>query len=195
MKRLLLVTALAVAASIAAAGQARATDYKVFLGEQVPCGFAKIPGCPAGIPSQTTLDPFFPGQGDDRRRRHDHVLERDASIPPRTVLKPPAFFLPDPAKGKYARAERRGGQPVLLRRAARSSIYNGAGVRPVRPEDDPGRDADLERRALVAGTARRRSRRRSPTRSRRRARYKLFCTIHPGMKATVTVKPAGTRCR
>src|SRR5215510_3974153 len=98
LKRLLVVAVLAAAAAVAAAGQARATDYKVFLGEQVPCGFAKIPGCPAGVPSQTTLDAFFPSKV--TIAAGDSITFSSATFHSVAYgLKPPAFFLPDPAKG------------------------------------------------------------------------------------------------
>src|SRR3954447_26990921 len=100
VKRLFLSAVIVVAASTLV-GQARAADYKMFLGEQVPCGFAKLPGCPAGVPKGTTLDEFFPGKV--TVTAGDTITFSSATFHSVAYgLESPAFFLGDPAKGKYA---------------------------------------------------------------------------------------------
>src|SRR5262245_59037083 len=128
LKRLLVATAVAVALSIAAAGQAGATDYKVFLGEQVPCGFAKIPGCPAGIPSQTTLDSFFPSKV--TIAAGDTITFSSSTFHSVAYgLKQPAFFMADPAKGKYAPLSGADNDPFFFVGMAKA-IYNGQAFGP-----------------------------------------------------------------
>ena len=190
MKRLFLVTALAVAAAVAA-GQARAADYKVFLGEQVPCGFAKIPGCPSGIPKQTTLDEFFPGKV--TIAAGDTITFSSATFHSVAYgLKQPAFFLPDPAKGKYARARRRRGRPVLLRRAGEADLQR-PGVRPVRAEDD----LRERRRRASGGLSPQAGPNAKPATFTytfpKAGTFKLLCTIHPGMKAHGRRQAGGQR--
>ena len=176
MRRVAIVgTVLAV---LIAAGQASQRTTRCSSGSRVPCGFIKCNGARAGVPKGTTLDQFLPGQGHDQRRGHGHVLERE--LPHRVSYGPSRrrSLVPDPAKGKYARAERRGREPVLLRRAARSSSTTGSAfARSARRRSRA--DGDVERRAL-ARPARRRSRRPTPTPSRRRGRTHLFCNDPPG---------------
>jgi plastocyanin len=182
------VTALAVAAAVAAAGQARATDYKVFLGEQVPCGFAKIPGCPAGIPSQTTLDSFFPTKV--TIAAGDSITFSSATFHSVAYgLKPPAFLLPDPAKGKYAALSDAANDPFYFVGKAKA-IYNGQAFGPFGPKTitpgTPTSSGALSPNGPKAKPV-------TFTYSFPKAgTFKLFCTIHPGMTATVTVKPAGS---
>ena len=140
----------------------------MFLGEQVPCGFAKIPGCPAGIPSGTTLDSFFPGKV--TIAAGDTITFSSATFHSVAYgLKPPAFFLPDPAKGKYAALNDAANDPFYFVGLAKA-IYNGQAFGPFGPKTIPGA-AHVERRALVAGQRpEREAGARSRTRSRRRAR-------------------------
>jgi plastocyanin len=180
----------AVAAVVAvAAGEARAADYKVFAGEQVPCGFAKIPGCPSGIPSQTTLDAFFPGKV--TINAGDSITFSSATFHSVAYgMKAPAFFLPDPKHGKYASLVDDAGNPFYFVGMAKK-IYNGQAFGPpmgpktisggkattsgvLSPQGPKAPPATFTYTFPNAGT------------------FKLFCTIHPGMKATVTVKPAGS---
>ena len=148
------------------------------------------PGLPAGIPRRTTLDSFFPGKV--TIAAGDTITFSSATFHSVAYgLKPPAFFLPDPAKGKYARLDDAAGDPFYFVGMAKV-IYNGQAFGPFGPKTISGRGDVERRRSRRRATARRRSRRRSRTRSRRRARTSCFCTIHPGMKATVMVKPAGS---
>ncbi len=186
MKRLFLATAVLVVLS--AAGQARAADYKVFLGEQVPCGFAKIPGCPAGIPKGTTLDDFFPGKvtivaGDSVT--FSSAIFHTATYAP----KRPPLIVSDPAKGTYAAMKDEAGQPFFFGGRPKL-IYNGFALGPVGSKTiSPGTAASsggLSPQGPKAPPA-------TYTFSFPKAgTYKLLCSIHPGMKGTVVVKPAGS---
>ena len=133
MKRLIVATALAVAVSVAA-GQALAADYKVFLGEQVPCGFAKIPGCPAGIPKQTTLDEFFPSKV--TINAGDTITFSSAIFHSAAYgLKQPDFILADPKQAKYTALADAAGKPFHFCAArARAGELHRAGSGTVEPE-------------------------------------------------------------
>ena len=183
------ICVLVAAAAMVVVGQAGAANYPMFLGEQQPCGFIHCAGAPAGIPKGATLEPVPAPGGHDQRRGHDHVLEREL---PHGQLrpKPPALILPDPSKGKL---RRRSTTPPGTRSAssgcASSSTTRSPSARSAR------RRSRARRRPRAARShppARRRSRRPSPTRFPKAGTYNLICTIHPGMKATVVVKPAGT---
>ena len=189
MKRLLVATALAVAVS-AAAGQALAADYKVFLGEQVPCGFAKIPGCPAGIPKQTTLDDFFPGKvtinAGDTITFSSAVFHSAAY----GLKQQPAFVLADPKKAKYTALDDAAGKPFHFVGLSKS-IYNGEAFAPFGPKTVSGKTPTSSGGLSPAGPNAKPA---TYTYAFPQAgTFKLICTVHPGMKATVVVKPAGAK--
>jgi plastocyanin len=186
VKRLFVATALAVAVSVAA-GQALAADYKVFLGEQVPCGFAKIPGCPAGIPKQTTLDEFFPKQV--TINAGDTITFSSAIFHSAAYgLKQPNFVLADPKKGKYASIADAAGKPFYFTGLAKA-IYNGEAFGPFGPKTISGKTPTSSGGLSPAGPNAKPA---THTYSFPQAgTFKLICTVHPGMKATVVVKPAG----
>ena len=179
VKRLVIVATLF--ASLAFAGQAMAGNtYTVLLGQQGPT--------PAGVVKSAFLDQFLPSKV--TINAGDTVTFSSASF--HTVSyapKPPALFVPDPAKGKYASLNDAAGIAVLLRRAAEVHLQP-PGVRAVRAEDDL-RARRRPRAVCSRRPARRRSPRRSPTPFPKAGTYKLFCNVHPGMKGTVVVKPAG----
>jgi plastocyanin len=104
-------------------------------------------------------------------------------------LKQPPFFLPDPAKGKYAQLKDAANDPFYFVGLAKA-IYNGQAFGPfggktigagptssgpLSPNGPNAKPATFTYSFPKAGT------------------FKLFCTIHPGMSATVTVKPAGSK--
>jgi plastocyanin len=186
MKRLFVVAALAVTASVAAS-QAVAADYKVFLGEQVPCGFAKIPGCPAGIPKFTTLDGFFPSKV--TINEGDTVTFSSAIFHSVAYgLKQPPFLLPDPQKGKYATLDDAAGDPFYFVGRAKS-IYNPQAFGPFGPKTISGNTPTSSGGLSPAGPNAKPA---TYTYTFPKAgTYKLICTVHPGMKGTVVVKPAG----
>jgi len=172
----------------ALAGQARAADYKVMLGEQVPCGFAKIPGCPAGVPKGTTLDQFFPGKV--TVAAGDTITFSSATFHSAAYgLRPPGFFLRDPAKGKYTNMDDAAGDPFYYDGLPKF-IYDVKAFGPFGPKTiTPGTPASsgaLSPNGPKAKPA-------TFTFSFPKAGvYKMICTIHPGMTANVTVKPAGS---
>jgi plastocyanin len=191
VKRLFVATALAVAVSIAAAGQALATDYKVSLGEQVPCGFAKIPGCPAGIPSQTTLDAFFPSKV--TIAAGDTITFSSSTFHSVAYgLKQPAFFLPDPAKGKYAALNDAANDPFYFVGMAKA-IYNGQAFGPFGPKQVTPGVATSSGGLSPQGNGPNAKPGTYTYAFPKAGSFQLICTIHPGMKATVTVKPAGSK--
>ncbi len=187
MKRLFLVTAILVVAS-AAGGQAHAADYKVFLGEQVPCGFAPIPGCPSGIPKGTTLDEFFPGKV--TIAAGDSVTFSSAIFHSVAYgIKQPAFFLPDPAKSKYADLDDAAGEPFYFVGLAKF-IYNLQAFGPFGPKTISGSTPASSGGLSPAGP---KAKPATFTFTFPKAgTYKLICSVHPGMKATVVVKPSGS---
>jgi plastocyanin len=189
MKRVTI--AVAMLASLVAAGQAGAANYKVFLGEQVPCGFAKIPGCPAGVPKGATLNQFLPGKvtivaGDSIT--FSSATFHTVSYAP----KPPPLLLPDPAKAKYSGFNDAAGNPFWFNGQPKL-IYNGEAFGPYGPK-------------TVSGSTPTSSGALSPTGNGPNAKpatftytfpkagtYKLFCSVHPGMTATVKVEAAGSK--
>ena len=186
MKRLVLATA--TLAALVMAAQAGAADYKVFLGEQVPCGFAKIPGCPAGVPKGTTLDQYFPGKvtivAGDKVTFSSATFHTASYVPKR-----PPLLLSDPTKGKYAAMNDAAGQPFFFGGLPKS-IYNGEALAPYGPKSistgTPASSGALSPKGPKAPPA-------TATFTFPKAGvYKLYCTIHPGMTGTVVVKPAGT---
>ena len=148
LKRFFIVTAVAVTAAIVAAGQARATDYKVFLGEQVPCGFAKIPGCPAGIPRARRSTQFLPGNGRDQRRRHGHLLERELPHGELRAQAAAAASCPTRRRASTRASNDAAGTPFYFVGLAKF-IYNGQAFGPYGPKTISGSTRDLERRALA----------------------------------------------
>jgi plastocyanin len=186
VKRLVVAAALAVVTAVVA-GQALAADYKVFLGEQVPCGFAKIPGCPAGIPKQTTLDEFFPGKV--TINAGDTITFSSAIFHSAAYgLKQPELALADPKKEKYASLADAAGKPFYFVGLAKS-IYNGQAFGPFGPKTISGGTPTSSGALSPAGPNAKPA---TYTYTFPKAgTFKLLCTVHPGMKATVVVKPAG----
>lgn len=187
MKRLYLVTAILVVAS-AAGGQAHAADYKIFLGEQVPCGFAKIPGCPSGIPKGSTLNEFLPGKV--TIAAGDTVTFSSAIFHTVTYgIKQPPLILPDPAKGKYAALDDAAGDPFYFSGLAKL-IYNAQAFGPFGPKTISGSTPASSGGLSPAGP---KAKPATFTFTFPKAgTYKLLCTVHPGMKGTVVVKPVGS---
>ena len=162
----------------ALAGQARAADYKVFLGEQVPCGFAKIravrrafrrgrrstSSCPgkvtieAGTASRSRARPSIPSPTGRSRRPSSLPTRRRASTP----------TLDDAA-----------GKPFYFDGLAKL-VYNGAALRPVRPRRRLA-GAKREQRHPLAARAEGQSRD-LHLQLPEGGDVQLLCTIHPGMK-------------
>ena len=180
MKRV--IVAVALLAALVAAGQAVAANYKLYLGEQTRP--------PKGTPKGATLDMFLPGKV--TIVAGDSITFSSASFHTVTYApKPLALFLGDPGKAKYAGFADAAGAPFWFNGLAKL-IYHPAAFGPFGP-------------TTISGTTATSSGALSPTGNGPNAKpatftytfpkagtYKLFCTVHPGMKATVVVKPAGT---
>jgi plastocyanin len=169
------ILALAVLGLLASAGQAAAANYKVFLGEQ------SRP--PAGTPKGTTLDLFLPSKvtvqvGDSITfsSASFHTVSIGGTAPP--------IVVPDPKHGKYAGLTDAAGRPFYFDGLAKL-IYNVQALAPFGPHSvTPGVKASsgiLSPNGPKAKPA-------TFTFSFPKAgTYHLFCSVHPGMKATVVV--------
>jgi plastocyanin len=177
VKRVISITA--ILASLAVAGQASAANYKVFLGEQ------SRP--PAGVPKGTTLDVFLPQTV--TINAGDSVTFSSATFHTVSYGKAPTLIVPDPAHGKYAPEQDAAGKDFFFNGLAKF-IYNGQAFAPFGPK------------TITAGVPAS-SGALSPSGPKAKpvtftftfpkaGSYKLFCSIHPGMKAAVVVKPAGS---
>jgi plastocyanin len=177
-----IVGLVAVCAALVVTGSAGAATYSLYAGEQAPA--------PQGVPSQATLNGFYPGKltihAGDRVRVsstffHTATFGSDANLAPLRAL-----FLPDPAGGTYADTpDDFAGNPWYFESLPKL-IYNVATFGPFgdRVVDDkrvhnsgvlfPSPDGK-------PGTA--------TFRFPRVGSYKLVCLLHPGMEGTVVVKP------
>ena len=185
MKRLL--WAGAAAAALAFVGQATAANYNVQLGESQPCGFAPCPGV-SGVPKGTTLDQFLPKKV--TINAGDTITFSSGSF--HTVSyapKPPPLILPDPARGKYRPVDDAAGSPFYFSGLAKF-IYNPVAFGPYGPKTITGTTGTSSGALSPAGP---KAKPATYTYSfPKSGTYKLFCSIHPGMTATVVVKPTGT---
>ncbi len=176
----------AAVAALAVAGQATAANYQMMLGESQPCGFAKCPGV-TGVPKGTTLDEFLPGKV--TVNAGDTVTFSSSSF--HTVSyapRPPALIMIDPAKGKYASLDDAAGSPFYFAGLAKF-IYNPAAFGPFGPKTISGSTPTSSGALSPAGP---KAKPATYTYTFPSAgTYHLFCSIHPGMKATVVVRPAG----
>jgi len=180
------MTAGVVLAVLIAAGQAAAANYQVYLGEQIPCGFIKCKGL-TGIPKGATLDQYLPGTV--TINAGDTVTFSSASFHTVTYAKQRASLLArDPAKGKYAPLTDAAGSPFYFVGLPKF-VYNGLAFGPYGPKTISGntpassgvlspagpkaKPATVTYTFPTAGT------------------YRLICNVHPGMKGTIVVKPAG----
>ena len=173
MKRVVL--AVAMLGALAAAGQAGAANYKVFLGEQARP--------PAGTPKGATLDMFLPGKV--TVAVGDSITFSSATFHTVSIGgKAPSIIIPDPAHGKYAGIDDAAGKPFYFNGLAKL-IYNGQALAPFGPHVvTPGVKANsgvLSPNGPKAAPA-------TFTFSfPKPGTYHFFCSVHPGMKATVSV--------
>ncbi len=168
--------------TFAVTGAAQAASWDVALGEQARP--------PAGTPKGATLNGFFPGKL--VVNAGDSVTFSSASFHTVTYTagKPPApLLLPDPTKGTYAALNDASGTPFPFGGLPKF-IYNGGAFAPVGGKTiSPG--APVSSGVLSPN---------GPKAPPAKATYtfpkagvfKLLCNVHPGMKMTVTVKPAGS---
>src|SRR6478672_2217330 len=161
--------------ALAAAGQAAAGNYKVFLGEQTRP--------PAGTPKGATLDMFLPGKV--TVKVGDSITFSSATFHTVSIGgKPAPIFVPDPTHGKYAGINDAAGKPFYFNGLGKL-IYNGAALAPFGPRAvAPGVKASsgiLSPNGPKAAPA-------TFTFSFPKAgTYRFFCEIHPKMRGTVVV--------
>ena len=176
------VAALAVAGAAMPAGQARtASTYTVFLGEQgpPPPALRKVPG---------TINQFMPSRL--VIAAGDSVTFSSASFHTVTYNpKPIPLILPDPAKGTYAGLADAAGTPFYFADLGKF-VYNPQAFGPFGPKTISGSTP------VSSGALSPRGPKAPPATATyafpKPGTYHLFCTLHPGMKATVVVKPAGS---
>src|SRR5262245_3583756 len=172
MKRI--VVAIAQLAMVAAAGQAGAAKYKMFLGEQVPCGFMRsCPGGPAGIPKGATIDAFLPGKV--TVVAGDSITFSSATFHPVSYApRVPSLFRPtgQPLTGFDDAA----GDPFWFNGRPKLA-YNGLAFAPYGPKTVSGKTATSSG-ALSPGGPNAKPATFAYT-FPQAGTYKLFCSVHP----------------
>ncbi len=176
------VAALAVPGSaISARSTSAASTYTVFLGEQgpPPAGFPKLFG---------TINQFMPAKL--VIAAGDSVTFSSASFHTVTYTpKPVPLLMPDPAKGTYAGLVDAAGTPFYFADLGKF-IYNPLAFGPFGPKTISGKTP------ASSGALSPRSEKAPPATATyafpKAGTYHLYCTLHPGMKQTVVVKPAGS---
>jgi plastocyanin len=177
VKRLALVAA--ILGTLGFAGQAMAaTNYKVYLGQQGPS--------PAGVPKSAFLNQFLPSKL--IVNAGDSVTFSSATFHTVTYApKPAGLFMPDPAKGTYDQLLDAASSPFYFSTLPKF-IYNPAAFGPYGPKAISGKTPASSGVLSPPG--------RKPVTATygfpAPGVYHLFCQVHPGMKATVVVKPAAT---
>jgi plastocyanin len=176
------MAALAVpSAALTAGTKSTSNTYTVFLGEQseIPGGFKKFP---------VTLNQYLPSRL--VIAAGDKVTFSSASF--HTVSyapKPFPLFLPDPAKGTYSGILGADNQPFHFDGKPKF-IYNGQAFAPFGPKTiagpTPASSGALSPRGPKAPPAT------ATYTFPKPGTYNLFCSVHPGMKGTIVVKPAGS---
>jgi plastocyanin len=176
------LAALAVTGAASPARQAHsATTFTVYLGEfaQPPASLRKVPG---------TINQFLPGKV--TIAAGDSVTFSSASFHSVTYNpKPIPLLMPDPAKGTYAGLSDAAGTPFYFNGRPKL-IYNPQAFGPFGPKTiSPGTPAS----SGAMGPQGPKDPPQTATYAFPKAGvYTLFCTLHPGMKGTVVVKPAGS---
>jgi plastocyanin len=185
-----LIAGVAAAAALALTGAAipanskdAATTYTVFLGEQ-----GAPPPAIRKLKLFGAINQFMPSKL--VIAAGDSVTFSSGSFHTVTYApKPLPLLLPDPAKGTYAGLEDAAGSPFYFD-ALGKFIYNPQAFGPFGPKTISGKtpvsSGGLSPRGPKAPPAT--ATYAFPT----AGTYKLFCTLHPGMKATVIVRPAGS---
>ena len=170
-----------VALSAHHAQAATTTTYTVYLGEfaKPPANLRKIPG---------TINQFLPSRlvvaaGDSVTFASNSF--HSVTYNPRPI----PLLVPDPEKGTYAGLMDAAGQPFYFDDLPKL-IYNPQAFGPFGPKTISGATPVSSGAMGPQGP-------KSPAATATYAfpkpgTYRLFCTLHPGMKATVVVKPAGS---
>jgi plastocyanin len=178
LKRTILV--LVVLAGLVLSANALASSYTVLAGEQA------MP--PAGVPKLTTLNAFFPS----KLAIHAGDTVKFQSLSFHTVLytggKPaPAIIVPDPSKALYANVLGVDSQPFWFNGQPKL-IYNPEAFGPI-----PGKEV-VKGKPVGSGVLAPQGPKSPPATVTwtfpQTGTFKLLCTVHPGMTATVTVKSA-----
>lgn len=168
--------------TLALAGSAQAANWKVAAGEQTRG--------PAGTPKMTTLDAFFPARV--VVDAGDSVTFSSASFHTATYLggqKPPALFIPDPGKSTYAGINDSTGQPFAFDGLPKF-IYNLAAFAPMGGKTvQPGVPVSS---GVLSPSGPKAPPATATYTFPKTGSFDILCTVHPGMKMTVLVKPAGS---
>jgi plastocyanin len=176
MKRVIVLGV--VAAALGFVGQASAgSSFKVFLGEQTRP--------PAGTPKGASLNAFLPSAV--TINAGDSVTFSSGGFHTVTYTKKPVgLFAPDPAKTTYGDLADAGGAPFFFVGLPKL-IYNPTAFVPYGPKTISGNTPASSGVIVPPG--------KKPVTATYTfpapGVYHLFCQIHPGMKGTVVVKPAG----
>lgn len=170
-----LVVFLTMLCALAAAGQAGAANYKIFLGEQTRP--------PAGTPKGSTLDLFLPGSV--TVKVGDTITFSSATFHTVSIGgKTPPFIVPDPAHGKYAGVNDAAGKPFYFDGLAKL-IYNGLALAPFGPHAVvPGVKASS---GVLSPNGPKAKPATFTFSFPKTGTYHFFCSIHPKMKGTVVV--------
>ena len=180
MRRVLVFLSVTVAV-LGVAGGAQAAGWQVAAGEQARP--------PAGTPKGATLNAFFPAKL--TIDAGDSVTFSSASFHTVTYTagKPPAaLFVPDPAKGTYAGLTDSTGAAFYFD-VLPKFIYNGAAFAPA------GGKSIVAGQPVSSGVLSPRGPKAPPAKATytfpKAGTFQLICSVHPGMKTIIVVKPAG----
>ena len=182
MRRALFCVCIAVLAIAGGAnGAPTATTYTVFLGDQspIPGGFKKYPVfINQFMPSTLTI------------AAGDSVKFSSATFHTVTYNpKPIPLLMPDPAKGTYTGIVDAAGQPFYFEGRPKLA-YNPQAFAPFGPKTISGKTP------VSSGALSPRSPKAPPATATytfpKAGTFNVYCTLHPGMKASVVVKPAGS---
>jgi plastocyanin len=176
------LVALAVPGAAFTAGtKSTASTYTVYLGEFAPppASLRKIPG---------TINQFLPAKV--VIAAGDSVTFSSVSFHTVTYNpKPIPLFMPDPAKGTYSGINDSGGTAFYFDGQGKL-VYNPQALGPFGPKTIAGKTP------ASSGVLSPRSEKAPPATATytfpKPGTFRLFCTVHPGMKGTVVVKPAGS---
>ena len=171
-----------VLAGLVFGGSAQAANWKVLVGEQ-----AKPP---AGTPKGTTLNQFFPGRIEVNAG--DKVAFQSSGFHTVAYLggkqQSDAPFMPDPGKALYANIVDSAGQPFYFNSLPKF-VFNPAVLAPMGPKVIADAKTVASSGVIAPGPNGK-----PVTATYTFAKpggYSILCTVHPGMKMTVSVKPQG----
>jgi plastocyanin len=175
-----LVISFVVVLALSVVGSAGAANgYKVLLGEQAPppAGYKKLPA---------TQNQFMPSSL--VINAGDSVTFSSASFHTVTyVPKPLPLFVPDPKKTTYDGILDAAGEPFYFDGLPKL-IYNGQAFGPFGPKSITGAPASS---GILSPAGPKAPPATATWTFPKVGVYKLVCTLHAGMKATVRVRPAG----